>query len=1412
VSPDAKTEPTRAPNTGNFTTPFTVFNSGTTALNLDISCVGRINVTCVSQSASFLSLASGATSTVNVTYKVGSAGTGRLVVTAVQDGGPGDSGWVKVPVIAPDKAPVVSLSPYNSEYRSVSQCVEACFDMIWGHTTPAYISLGTSRAFGLVYNSASVHPMPTIALNLSNTANHTPSTYSIKVKRVSNSTFLTLLNGGQEVWFAARPTDTTRVVVPIDAQANGLATGWYDVLVSATSNYGTDSIGVNTISTRLLVVDKSTGPLGAGVDVAGLQRLYQQTGSTSLMVSEGDGTVAFYSPGRVPNGSTASLTTSGSGWRRTYLDGTYVEFGSSGLMTRAADRFGNAQTYWYTGSQLDSIGDPWGWKFRLSYAGGKLATVTDPAGRTTQYVIDASNRLTKITDPDLKFTGLAYTSNGLLRQVTGRDGLTTDYTYDALNKLEGTQLKQVTLYNGVSVRPTVQRAAPERLVWQSALTGVSAATAKLAVRYDTAFASVTNPLGGTTKLLLDRFGAPTKGINLLGQTTTVARDSMSRPTETVEPSGHRVQITYSGFLVSSVHDMTTGRQVTYTYNGNNDVVTLGTGGFGTWRFTYHNGSRGPNGALDSVVAGSFVLEEHFPDSRGRDTLVVHGDPTHQEHYYYSSGWGTLDMVIDPKGNVTRWHQDGAGRADSMYAPDGGVWGTGYTALNQVATSKNSLGQTATFEYDALGMLKRIVDPKGQVNRFARNALGAVVAVYDLADTLRGDTFGYDEGGLLRKVTTRRGDVINMTYDPLGRILTKSGSTITSDTYRYDPGARWFVASNAFAYDSIVADAAGRTTKDFQKLNGVTYELRTQFDAVYRETGRSLYIGDVLQTPGYLSRTFTATGALSSTDAGGVSEVTRLGTLEEMPARRVINPYAADSFWTAKVYNGNHVAVRDSFSVAAADSLNGGAITYENWGGGDRITSQYLGQNFVGGYEKRYRYDQLGRLRQACVHTVQGACNGEYGLVNLFTDIYTYDLAGNRTDPLANAVIGAGNRTSQFKGYTLSYDLNGNIIAKVGNGKNWTYNWDGLNRLVALRQGGVLTDSMTYDALGRRVHRTIASGGGERYVYDEDHVLLDVAAGTNQILREYGWYPGTDRLLSVTNTGGWTGVAVLDPAMNASVRGWMNEVGGARLKEYYSTAWGAISADTGVRTRFRMAGREYDQESGLYFMRARYYDADLGRFLSEDPSGIAGGLNLYAYAENDPVNSRDPSGLGPKNGCTATVTMEEIKVNCPPLGGPAGIGRMGNPPPRGIGGFGTVGKGGGPGGSGDEEAFSETLQQADKVLAIFGQDSPAPGFVDCIGNSYAAVVTTVGAGVAGAGELFKSVAADTRSRATQSFRGLRPSGRYNYGSVTDLKLFREARAYTSASEFLTAAGAFVAGIGVGYTAGAAIYCSQDPSAF
>ena len=79
--------------------------------------------------------------------------------------------------------------------------------------------------------------------------------------------------------------------------------------------------------------------------------------------------------------------------------------------------------------------------------------------------------------------------------------------------------------------------------------------------------------------------------------------------------------------------------------------------------------------------------------------------------------------------------------------------------------------------------------------------------------------------------------------------------------------------------------------------------------------------------------------------------------------------------------------------------------------------------------------------------------------------------------------------------------------------------------------------------------------------------------------------------------------------------------------YGSRGGSRLTVDT-VANPLRFAAREYDSETGLYFMRARYYDPTLGRFISEDPLGLVAGTNQYLYVGGDPVTLTDPGGLGP----------------------------------------------------------------------------------------------------------------------------------------------------------------------------------------
>ncbi|MCW0378053.1 hypothetical protein NB697_000899 [Xanthomonas sacchari] len=282
---------------------------------------------------------------------------------------------------------------------------------------------------------------------------------------------------------------------------------------------------------------------------------------------------------------------------------------------------------------------------------------------------------------------------------------------------------------------------------------------------------------------------------------------------------------------------------------------------------------------------------------------------------------------------------------------------------------------------------------------------------------------------------------------------------------------------------------------------------------------------------------------------------------------------------------------------------------------DRLTETTL----PNGVKTGYAYNTANQTTGIAWLKPDGTALGEIG--------YGYDQVGRlvaQTGSFAPQALPAArsggfddnNRQTQADGQTLSYDANGNLVSDGVR----TYVWNARDQLVEIKQGTASIASFGYDPLGRRVSKT-EGGQTISYLYDGLDAVQETQGGTvNPILTGLG----IDERYARNEASGRA--YFLSDALG-STRAVTN-ASGALIQRYDYTPYGQTSqANTGTSNPYQYTGRERDA-SGLYYYRARYYRSDLARFISEDPIGLEGGANPYAYVVADPLSNVDPMGLAP----------------------------------------------------------------------------------------------------------------------------------------------------------------------------------------
>ena len=574
---------------------------------------------------------------------------------------------------------------------------------------------------------------------------------------------------------------------------------------------------------------------------------------------------------------------------------------------------------------------------------------------------------------------------------------------------------------------------------------------------------------------------------------------------------------------------------------------------------------------------------------------------------YNRG-GQLLEQRDPMGRVTRFVYDDLGRRVEVILPKPSpteknpVRKTVYNALGQVVQEIDPLGNTTTTEYDAFGRRSAIIDAEGGRTEFTYDASGKMLSltdpvgnvtsfVYDDAGRMIAETnalgktrkFEY-EGRLPVRKTDRNGRVIEFEYDDFGKSVAEkwieSGKVVKTLAFDYNAVGQLSKVDDGVTTFDYSRDEDGRELTASINLPGLNNPVvqNTEYDVLGRRTRIVTTFGTL---PGFANEyVYTKTGKVESIVQDG---------------KRVEYAYDAAGMQTATLLfdHGNEVAtISQTYDgmgrLAGIDQKHGSETIAEyvySWDTANRITSMN---------DAQYGYDATSQLTSAVYD-------------KLPEELYEYDANGNRKA----FETGKNNQLLSDGVFDYKYDDEGNRVAKVSKNSKTEYFWDHRNRLVRVVDNGKSVE-YNYDYLNRLVRRN-----DELFIHDGLQIACSLKNG--EIEHRYLWGATQDELLAMDDC--WA----LQDHLNTVRK--VVDARGCVISNLEYNAFGALANATGEKPLFRYTGKMFDDATGLQWNVNRWYDANVGRWISEDPVGFEGkDMNFARYGKNVPLVFTDVTGL------------------------------------------------------------------------------------------------------------------------------------------------------------------------------------------
>ena len=1128
----------------------------------------------------------------------------------------------------------------NNDFQSTSLCRESCFAATYAFSTVPYFTLDEPRSVTLSYNGDRAFPRPFVFVTVApDYGSADIAEYWLEVS--VNGSPRTFVNGDTKLVFAGS-TSELRLAGQFDAQ--DLNTNVVPMTITVTAKYTDGILKVHTHNTTLMIVNENNSPFAKGWTLAELQRLYY-TSANVYMIAEGEGSAVQFPTLGVPAADFSVLTYAGGIYTRTYPDGSKAVFSGTGKLTSLVDLFGRATTFTYDGSgRVSEIADPMAAsssgapRYVFTYGGSGLSAIAESNGpgpaRTTSITIGSNGSIASITDPDTVSTSFSYDGSNRLSTVTDRRGGVTTLGYDAVTwKLSQITMPQVSIDAGGG---STTNASPviSYTPWQSVgLPRVSTSSSSPAPATTTVEvnASITDPMSRVTHFTVDRWGQPLSESDPIGRTTTFVRWKHLAKKMTY-PDGSADTLAYDtsrGLLTMS---QPAGRAATYfhyrTATGQVDSV------YGAGAPTEGIHYNADNTISEINHYGAHFEQDRFTyDPLTKRVATFTDGELHLTGHRYDAVFGNTMQDSSAGNRKTVIVVDKHGRDSLVTPPASSQIRLVYDKMNRITAQYDGINANpTTFTHDAL-FETDITDANGNTYHTDYNALGWPTSSCD--PLLACSTARYDRTGLLTSTTNRRGEQISITRDQLGRVTAKSGTNVTSVNISYSTNDRDYVEWTAYERDSVFITRGSSSVRArdsvVKRIGPYRFQIVHTAPLKAADTAATMITAN---TPA----TFNTRRVFYSTSGQADSIVAGFGP--------VSFDYLSDGMLYKITYQGGP-SIEARATALHAPRVTGYASSslgtdfkrdYHYQPAGDRIDQ--MTNPSTGGKQFAYSFDQLGRLtsretRTGCTQTSDDFVTGNsegigYSCSTLQgTESFTYDAVGNRTDH--SAVIGSANRYQSFGGASVAHDADGNITQRYDLSRfNRQYEWSADGLLAKVTQDSWSFVSYDYNADGQPVikHRGDPNGSyvDAYYIWDGDQLLAELDGNGNR-RSDYVYMPGSiDQPLAQT-----LGTTTPTTMRFHQLDGTGNVIGtfqsGSLSQSVSYDSWGVPTLQGNSDNRLLWKGLMWEGDIvSLYYMRNRWYDPELGRFISEDPLRDGIETNPYVFAANDPIDGYDPTGL------------------------------------------------------------------------------------------------------------------------------------------------------------------------------------------